>query len=86
MRKPIPASQRDVWCAAHPLEAFWNIAIGTNRGRLHHRLRARRELCHFMCQRYMDHGKRGKGNKATRRAKTLYNRPDVLCWPDYLRG
>ena len=80
MRKPTPASQIDTWRTAHPLEAVWNIAIGTNRGRLHHRLQAQRELRHVMHQRYMDYGRRGKGNKANRRAKALYTR----SWPAVL--
>lgn len=83
MRKPPPAAQIDPWRATHTLEAVWNIAIGTTRGRPHHRLQARRELRHFLRQRYMDHGRRGKGNRANRRAKALYNDPGLLFWPDY---
>ena len=83
MRNPLPASQIADWRTTHPLEAVWNIAIGTNRGRPHHRLQARRELRHIMQQRYMDHGKRGKGSKANRRAKALYADPGLLFWPEY---
>ena len=85
MRKPIPAAQLNIWRVTHPLEAFWNLAIGTRRGRPHHRLQARREARHVMRQRYMDYARRGRGSKAWRRVEAMANNPAVLVWPNYLR-
>ena len=78
MRSAIPTADIAAWRQQHPLEAAWNRCFAPY-------LERRRWLRRYIRQRYMDCGRRGKGNKATRRATALYNRPDVLCWPDYLR-
>ena len=44
----------------------------------------RAAFLHYARQRYMDYGKRGKGNKALKRAEALYRDTALLFWPDYI--
>ena len=78
-RLALPADLVPRWRQTHPLEAVWNRLFAPY-------LERRARFQHWLRQRYDDHGPRGKGNKAWRRAEALYNRPDTLYWPDYLRG
>ena len=76
LRLALPADLLPRWRQSHPLEAVWNRLFAPY-------LERRARFRHFMQQRYMDHGKRGKGNKANRRAKALYADPGLLFWPEY---
>ena len=78
MRSAITTTELSAWRQQHPLEATWNRCFAPY-------LERRARFRHCLRQRYMDYGKRGKGNKAWKRADAHLRSAFLLCWPDYLR-
>lgn len=70
------------WCSMRsrttPLIATWNRCFAPY---LERRARCRR----FMRRQYTESARRGKGNRAWKRAEALSRSTDVLCWPEYLQ-
>lgn len=78
LRLALPADLVPRWRQAHPLEAAWDRLFAPY-------LERRARFRHWLRQRYMDSARRGKGNKAWKRADTLLRSAFLLCWPGYLR-
>lgn len=74
----IPSTNITLWRHTHPLVAEWNSCFRPSRERRAH-------LRRVMRHQYTDTARRGKGNKAWRRAEALSNDPATLVWPEYLR-
>jgi hypothetical protein len=68
--KPIASLGLQLWMAKRSSDRFV-------------RMHATGHVRRILQQQTRDHSRRGKGNRAWRRARALDNRPGVLVWPDY---
>lgn len=60
------------------LQAYWNVMLYYKVSRIERRRDVRRIMRQRLCV-----YRKGKGNKAWKRAHAVLSRSDVLVWPDY---